>query len=166
MWKQFSPALPSNKTGNFGQLRSLLRKMRKDPKLLQKYDQIIRDQLKNSIVKRVSDDRPFSKAFYDHINLWFELQRAAESTDVSAKENDQSLSLNDVQEVGPPLLNKFWNVLIWNWMCPVILTGNLKQAFMQIRIPKKDRDSLRFHWIKSIESNDIETLRFTRAIFR
>ena len=73
------------------------------------------------------------------------IREAAESTDVSAKENDQSPSLNDVQEVGPPLLNKFWNVLISNWMCPVILTGDLKQAFMQIRIPKKDRDSLRFH---------------------
>ena len=34
-----------------------------------------------------------------------------------------------------------------------------------MKIPKEDRDALRFHWIKSIESNDIETLRFTRAIF-
>ena len=30
---------------------------------------------------------------------------------------------------------------------------------------KKDKDALRSHWIKNIESNDIETLRFTRAIF-
>ena len=35
-----------------------------------------------------------------------------------------------------------------------------------MKIRKEDRDALRFHWIKSIESNDIETLRFTRAIFR
>ena len=38
MWKQFSPALPSNKTGCLGRLGSLLRKLRKDPKLLQQYD--------------------------------------------------------------------------------------------------------------------------------
>ena len=50
-------------------------------------------------------------------------------------------------------------------MCPVTLTGDLKQAFLQIRIRKEERDALRFHWIKSTESNDIETLRFTRAIF-
>ena len=30
MWKQFSPALPSNKTGSLGQLGNLLKKMRKD----------------------------------------------------------------------------------------------------------------------------------------
>ena len=63
-WKQFSPALPSNKTGSLGRLRCLLRKLRKNPKLLQQYDQIIRDQLKGGIVKRVSDDKPFGKEFY------------------------------------------------------------------------------------------------------
>ena len=35
MWKQFSPVLPSNKTGNRGRLGSLLTKLRNDPKLLQ-----------------------------------------------------------------------------------------------------------------------------------
>ena len=64
MWKQFSPALPSNKTGSLGRLRGLLRKLRKNPKLLQQYDQIIRDQLKGGIVKSVSDDKPFGKEFY------------------------------------------------------------------------------------------------------
>ena len=64
MWKQFSPAFPSNKTESLGRLRGLLRKLRKNPKLLQQYDQIIRDQLKGGIVKRVSDDKPFGKEFY------------------------------------------------------------------------------------------------------
>ena len=50
MWKQFSQGLPSNKTGGLGGLKSLLRKMRKDPKKSQQYDQIISDQLKNHIV--------------------------------------------------------------------------------------------------------------------
>ena len=165
MWKQFSPALSSKKTGSLGQLGSLLRKLRKDLKRLQQYDEIIRDQLKDSIVERVSDGKVFGKEFYlPHRPL---IREAAESNkvrivfDASAKENDQSPSLNGVTEVGPPLLNKLWNVLIRNRMCPVTLTGDLKQAFLQIRIRKEDRDALRFHWIKSIESNDIETLRFT-----
>ena len=50
-------------------------------------------------------------------------------------------------------------------MCPVTLTGDLKQAFLQIRIRKEDRDALRFHWIKSIKLNNLEMLWFTRAIF-
>ena len=43
MRKQSSSVLPSNKTGSLGQLGSLLRKLRKYLKLLQKYNQIICD---------------------------------------------------------------------------------------------------------------------------
>ena len=125
--------------------------------------------MKEGIVERVSHDKPLGKEFYlPHRPV---IREAAESTkvktvfDASAKENSQSPSLNDITEVGPPLLNKLWNVLIRNRMCPVTLTGDLKQAFLQIRIRKEDRDALRFHWTKSIKSNDIVTLRLTRAIF-
>ena len=31
---------------------------------------------------------------------------------------------------------------------PVALCGDLKQAFLQVRIQEADRDALRFHWIK------------------
>ena len=80
MWKQFSPALPSNKTGSLEQLGSLLRKLRKDPKLLQQYDQIICDQLKDGIVERISDDKPLGKEFYlPHRPV---IREAAESTKV------------------------------------------------------------------------------------
>ena len=81
MWKQFSPALPSNKTGNFGRHGSLLRKMRQDPKVLQQPDQIIRAQLKDGIVKRVSDDKSFGKEFYlQHRPV---IREAAESTKIN-----------------------------------------------------------------------------------
>ena len=32
-------------------------------------------------------------------------------------------------------------------MRPVAITGDIKQAFHQIRIWKEDRDALRFYWI-------------------
>ena len=48
---------------------------------------------------------------------------------------------------------------------PVALTGDLKQAFLQIRINKDDRDSLRFHWIKDREILETVVLRFTRLMF-
>lgn len=41
----------------------------------------------------------------------------------------------------------------------------MKKAFLQVRIAEKDRDALRFHWLQSVESNEVETLRFTRALF-
>ena len=134
MWKQFSPASPLNKSESLGWLRSLQRKMKKDLRLLQQCNQIIGDQLKDSIVERVSEDKPFGKEFYlPHRPV---IREAAESTKVrivfysSVKENDQSPLPNDVIEVGPPLLNKLWNVLIRNRMCSVTLTEDRDRCFM------------------------------------
>ena len=42
--------------------------------------------------------------------------------------------------------------------------GRLAEAFLQVRIRENERDALRFHW-KSNEHSEIETLRFTRALF-
>ena len=47
---------------------------------------------------------------------------------------------------------------------PVALTGDLKQAFLQVRIKEAKRDALRFHW-KPHDDAEVETLRFTRALF-
>ena len=47
---------------------------------------------------------------------------------------------------------------------PVAVTGDIKQAFLQVRIRKAERDSLRFQW-KSNKQLLVETLSFTRALF-
>ena len=133
------------------------------------YDKIIREQLEEGIIERVPEGPPNEKEFYlPHKAV---VREDAETTkvrivfDASAKENDQSLSLNDVIEIGPSLQNNLWKVLLRNRMCPVTLTGDMKKAFFQVRIREEDRDALRFHWLTSIESNQLEALRFTRAIF-
>ena len=59
----------------------------------------------------------------------------------------------------------FWDVLVRGRFHPIALTGDVKKAFLQVRIAEKDRDTLRFHWLRSVESNKVETLRFTRALF-
>ena len=41
----------------------------------------------------------------------------------------------------------------------------MKQAFLQVRIHEKDRNALRFHWFKDLQTKTIEVLRFTRALF-
>ena len=48
---------------------------------------------------------------------------------------------------------------------PVAIAGDIIQAFLQVRIREEDRDALRFHWIKDLNSQTVEALRFTRALF-
>ena len=85
--------------------------------------------------------------------------------DASAKANQGGPSLNDCLETGPPLQNLLWSVLVRNRLKPVALCGDIKQAFLQVRIREADRDALRFHWIRDKNSSQVETLRFTRALF-
>ena len=48
---------------------------------------------------------------------------------------------------------------------PVLITGDLKQAFLQVRMAEKDCNALRFHWFEDLLTKTIEVLRFTRAVF-
>ena len=73
--------------------------------------------------------------------------------------------MDDCLENGPPLQNLLRSVLVRNRFKPIALSGDLKQAFLQVRIKEADRDALRFHWIKDRDSSQVETLRFTRAFF-
>ena len=75
--------------------------------------------------------------------------------DASAKSGRESPSLNECLEKAPPLQNILWN----------ILGRNIQKAFPRVRIRESDRDTLRFHWIKNQDINQIDILRFTRLVF-
>ena len=99
------------------------------------------------------------------------MRESAESTkmrivyDASARANEESPPLNDCLETGPPIQNLMWNVLLPNRFKPVALAGDMKQAFLQIRIREEVRDSLRFHWIKNKDPSQVQVYRFTKALF-
>ena len=128
---------------------------------------MIKQQKTEGIVEAATQP-PTGKTFYIPHKLM--MQTEAESTklcivyDASARENVQAPSLNDCLYAGPPLQNRLWNVLVRMRFHSVALTGDIKQAFLQVRIRKEERDSLRFPW-KSSEQSEVETLRFTRALF-
>lgn len=167
-WKGNHPDLPNNKTGSLRRLENLVKKLDKQPGMLNNYDAIIRDQLSQGIVEPAPEN-PQGKEFY--IPHKAVVRETAESTkirivyDASARANEKAPSLNECLETGPALQNLLWNILTRNRFFPVALTGDLKQAFLQVRIREQDRDVLRFHWLKDAQTREIEVLRFTRALF-
>ena len=134
---------------------------------MNEYDEIIQNQVAEGVVERVTNE-PVGEEFYlPHKPV---VKESAESTktrivfDASAKANNKCQSLNDCLGTGPPLQNILWDVLVRNRLKPVALAGDLKKAFLQIRIRPEHRDVLRFHWVKE-ETPEIEVFRFTRALF-
>ena len=166
-WKGNHPPLPNNKGNSLSRLDTLVRKLEKQESL-QTYDKIIQDQLEQGIVERVNNDAVGKEFYIPHKPV---VRESAETTktrivyDASARANPKVPSLNDCLETGPPLQNLLWNVLVRNRFHPVAVTGDLKQAFLQVRIREEERDVLRFHWLKDLQTKEIEVLRFTRALF-
>ena len=130
-----------------------MRKLEKQLGMLQKYDEIIQDQLTQGIVERALKE-PEGKEFYlPHKAVVRET--AAESTKIHivydgyAQSSKSAPSLNECSETGPPLQNKLWSVLVTYRFYPMALAGDLKQAFLQVRIREGERDAMRFHWLKN-----------------
>ena len=49
-WKEGHDRLPSNYANSLSRMRSQVRKLRKEPEVLQEYDSIIREQLSSGII--------------------------------------------------------------------------------------------------------------------
>ena len=165
-WRGNHPPLPTYEHGSKRRLEQLVRKLERNGQY-SKYNEIIQEQLQQGVIELAPATEP-EKAFY--IPHKAVVRKQAETTklrvvyDASAKETEAQPSLNDCLHPGPPLQNLLWDVLVRSRFYPVLLTGDLKQAFLQVRIKAQDRDSLRFHW-KEPNSDAILVYRFTRALF-
>eukprot|EP00794_Sanderia_malayensis_P008645 gene8645-biopygen6924 len=167
-WKPGHPNLPTNKKLALGRLNSLLRRLDKNPELFKAYDEIINNQLKEGIIE-VAEEKVQGKEHYiPHKPV---IREKAESTkvrivyDASAKETQESAALNECLNVGPPLQRKIFDILIRVRFNPILLAGDIKQAFLQIFIREAERDALRFFWIQDIESKQPIIYRVTRVLF-
>ena len=152
LWKPGHGRLLTNEHGSIARLEGLVRKLQREPDMIDKYDDIIQEQLKEGIVERVVEE-PNERVFYiPHKPVKREtaaMTKLRVVFDVSAKPSEESPSLNECLETGPPLQNLLWNVLVCNRLKPIALTADIKQAFLQVHIRAEDRDVLRFHWIKN-----------------
>ena len=94
-------------------MHNLVRRLRKTGKL-EEYDAIIREQIEEGIVERAPSEAVGREFYMPHRTVERE---GAESTktrvvyDCSAREGEGS-SFNDCLDVGPPLQNKLWDVLV------------------------------------------------------
>ena len=154
------PTLPTNEAGSKRRLEQLIRK-------LERNDSIIQEQLQDGVVEPAPDVATGKEFYIPHKGV---TRENAESTklrivdDASAKEKENQPSLNDCLNPGPPLQNRLWDIHVRSRFYPVLLTGDLKKAFLQVRIKNEERDSLRFRW-RPPNSSTTAVLRFTRALF-
>ena len=167
-WKGNHPPLLNNEAGSLKRLNALTKRLETQPEMLERYGSVIQDQLAQGIVERVESKAKEREFYIPHKPV---IRERAESTklrivyDASVRASENAPSFNECLEIGPPTQNQPWSVLVRNRFHPVAISGDLKQAFLQVRIWEPERDVMRFHWYKDLKTKEIEALRFTRALF-
>ena len=165
-WKGNLPLLPTNKRGSRRRLKNLTTKLQRDGRT-NEYDAIIREQKECGVVETADGPARGVEFYIPHKAM---IRESAETTklrivyDASARANPDVPSMNDCLYPGPPLQNKLWDLLIHQRAYPVVVTGDIQMAFLQVRIRENERDALRFHW-RCTEDSEVQTLRFTRVLF-
>lgn len=174
-WKDDFPMIPSDYQLCVKRLRSLQRKMLHQPALLQEYDQILQEQIRNGIVERVPDEEiensdSESVHYLPHHAV---IRRDRKTTklrivyDGSAKPPDREYSLNDCLETGPNFTPQLFNTLVKFRWHKIGLTADIEKAFLMVAINDANKDMLRFLWLKDPNklNSELLQLRFTRLVF-
>ena len=165
-WKPNQLLLPNNESQSIARLNKQTSRLKKEPQLLNDYHQILQTQLAEGILEEAPAEPNGDRICYLPHRAVIKPNRETTKIrivyDASAKMNQDSPSLNECLHVGPSLTPLLQDVLIRQRLKPIALLGDIKQAFHQIRVAEEDRDALRLHWYKDIETFEPTTLRFTR----
>ena len=143
-WKLGHKALPSNFALSLSRLKGQIKKLKKDPDILQTYDQTIQDQLEQGIIEKVTElEVPAKQHFLPHHAV---IRTDAETTkvrvvfDASAKEKKTGTSLNDCLHVGPPLTPLLFDILVRFREHKIPIIADIEKAFLNVEIDPLDRD--------------------------
>ena len=170
-WKIGHKDLTSNYDISLARLTGLLRKLRKEPYILEKYDDIINEQFQSGIIQKVTQLETAERVHYlAHRAV---IREEAETTkvrivfDASCRQSKHSTSLNDCLHVGPSLTPLIFDILLRFRSYKTALVGDIEKAFLNIEIDPIDRDCLRFLWVSDIKSEnpDIIVYKYNTVVF-
>ena len=170
-WKMGHNELPENYDRCYYRLQTLLKRLRSNPDILYKYDEIIREQEKAGIIQKVANLEPAVQSHYlPHravVREEAEITKVRVVFDASCKGSKNGTSLNDCLHIGPPLTPLIHEILLRFRANKVALIADIEKAFLNIEIDANDRDCLRFLWIHDINAKipEIEVFRYNRVVF-
>ena len=153
-------------------LKSLLRRLRQDPQLLKAYNCTIEEQLKCGIVEIVNEEDNVSSGRVHYLPHHAVVRQDKSTTKVcivyDASAKSEGASLNECLRVGPKFGQRIFELLIRFHIFQVALVADIEKAFLMVSIAPRDRDVLRFFWIKDVSNvndPDVQILRFKRVVF-
>ena len=171
--KESHDRLPDNYFNSLSRMKSQLKRLKREPGLLKEYDTIIREQVEAGIVGEVAELGKVNVDKVHYLPHQAVVCKDAVTTkvrivyDASSKGFKTEASVNDCLHVGPLLNPVLCNILLRFRENRIALVGNIEKAFLNVEVDEADRDSLRFLWVKDIDSEVHATVvyRFCRVVF-
>ena len=140
-WKDDKSCLPENREMAFGRLKSLVNKLRNHPQLVDKYDEIIQNQLKLGVIEKVtSNTKETTKHYIPHhpvINPEKNSTKIRVVYDASAKTKREQKSLNECLYPGPTMLQDLTGILLRFRLNKIAIVADIEKAFLQIGLSEE-----------------------------
>ena len=141
-WKEGHDKLPDNYANSLGRMKSQLKRLSKEPELLEEYDAIIKEQVELGIVEPVAELEKANIVHYlPHQAV---ISKDAVTTkvrivyDASSKESKLGTSLNDCLHVWPPLNPLLYSILLRFRENRIARVGDIEKAFLNVEVDKAD----------------------------
>ena len=162
--------VPGNFITSKKRLSNLKHKLDRNQKLPEQHDKILKDCEKEGIIEKENDVcEPGTSHYLPHRAVIKENRDTSKVRIVFGgcpKQKDQP-ALNELLHARPCLLPLLYDILLRFRLGTIAVTADIKQAFLQILVDKKDQNFLRSLWYDDVFSDDPNIIvnRFTRVIF-
>ena len=129
--------LPLNYDNSLQRLNSQMRKLKKDPHLLEEYDLVIQEQLRDGVIEAVSDLEVPEVGRTQYLPHHAVVRRDAKTTklrvvyDASSRADGKGPSLNDCLHVGPSLTQLLFDILLRFRCNRIALIADIEKAFLK-----------------------------------
>ncbi|XP_059056091.1 uncharacterized protein LOC131849970 [Achroia grisella] len=167
-WVAYPPLLPSNYGLARGRLTSLLKRL--DDDTIQRYNDIIQDQLERGIIEIVPDPSvPVEHPVHYLPHHCVEQNEKLRLVYDASSKTKGNKSLNECLYRGPLMLEDLTGLLIRFREHRIGIVADVEKAFLQVGLQNEDRDVTRFLWTKSagrdLSPQNIQHYRFCRVPF-
>ena len=168
LWK-LEPALPTNRAMAVSRLHCTGRKLKRNPQLAEKYQNVINNYVCKGHAQRMTQEEAkviTPKTWYLPHHAVLNPNKPGKVRVVfDAASKFDGVSLNDKLLTGPDLLNNLVGILMRFRTGKIGVMADIEQMFHQVGVCEEDRDSLRFLWRDLDETRIPNEYKMTVHVF-
>ena len=168
LWNDKESTLPNNYFSSLAQLKSLEKRLDKDPSLREKYAETIREDIQKGYVITVKSLDPKSQTnrewYLPHHPVLNPNKPGKVRRVLNGASKCHGASLNKSLLVGPDLLQNLIFVLLRFRQHKYAVSADIEGMFLQVGVREEDQPSLRFLW-REDPTSSVVVHQYTRHIF-